>query len=236
MVSRKPEKRSNLFSIDFEAIEKVLEDANGPLIEKVAAVLDKASEMPEAINSNEVADEIIQLLKQLREVNREVSQARLSDGRPFSDATKVVKNWFGRTENKLKAFDKELASKIAEYTNFVTAKLEQVRLKNISTESPELADHTNVNMIGQASDGVPIVQTNVNQSPNRNIDHNEPEVPEVNMDWEVKSFNSNQLDLEQLRAFFTEHSLKLAIISHMRKHGANKLTGVTYEKVVSKKL
>ena len=28
MVARNPQKNSNLFSIDFEAIEKVLEDAN----------------------------------------------------------------------------------------------------------------------------------------------------------------------------------------------------------------
>ena len=236
MVSRKPKKKSNLFSIDFDAIEKVLEDANGPLIEKVTALLDNASELPEEINSNEAADEIVQLLKQLREVNREVSQARLADGRPFSDATKVVKNWFGRTENKLKALDKELAAKLAEYTNSVTAKLQEIRLNNIAKESSEFENQTNEHLIGQASDGMPIVQTNVHRNPENEIEQIEPQVPEVNMTWEVKSFNSNQLDLEQLRPFFTEHSLRLAINGHMRQHGANKLNGVIYEKVVSKKL
>lgn len=236
MVARNPQKNSNLFSIDFEAIEKVLEDANGPLIEKVAELLVNASELPDEINSNDIANEITELLKQLRQLNRQVTQARLSDGRPFTDATKVVKNWFGRTENKLKALDRKLASQLALYTKSVTAKVEAVRLKNASTDTPQIENQTDGNMIGQASDGMPIVKTNTSQNPIDDKGQSEPEIPKVKLDWEVKSINPRELDLEGLRPFFSEHSLKLAINSHMRKHGPNKLNGVVYEQVVSKKL
>ena len=235
MVMRNPQKNSNLFYIDFEAIEKVLVDANGPLLEKVAELLVKASELPDKVNNNEIADEITHLLKQLRQLNRQVSQARLSDGRPFTDATKVVKRWFGRTENKLKELDQKLASQLAIYAKSVTAKVEEALIKN-KADTPHITDQTNENMIGQTNDGMPIVKTNISQNPVNDKHQSELEIPKVKLDWEIKSINPDELDLEQLRPFFTEHSLKLAINSHMKKHGPNKLNGVIYEQVVSKKL
>ena len=116
------------------------------------------------INKNDIANEVTELLKQLRQLNRQVT-SRLSDGRPFTDATKVVKNWFGRTENKLKALDRKLASQLALYTKSVTAKVEEVRLKNASIDTLQKENQTDGNMIGQASDGMPIVKTNTSQTP-----------------------------------------------------------------------
>jgi hypothetical protein len=78
-------KDNNLFSIDLEAIERVLEDANSPMLSQAEQIISKAIEYPNEINENAEAEELKSFLAQLRLQTKLVAQARLADGRPFSD-------------------------------------------------------------------------------------------------------------------------------------------------------
>lgn len=66
--------------------------------------------------------------------------------------------------------------------------------------------------------------------------HEVPEVPNVELVWQVKDFDLQILDLEKLRPHFTEYAIKLAINSHIKENGPNQIDGVIYEQVVAKKL
>ena len=51
-------KDNNLFSIDLEAIERVLEDANSPMLSQAEQIISKAIEYPNEINENAEAEEV----------------------------------------------------------------------------------------------------------------------------------------------------------------------------------
>ena len=72
---QKEYRNSNLFSIDFEAIETVLEDANAPIISQSELLISKALQYPDEIYENATAEEMQSFLAQLR------LQARLSISR-----------------------------------------------------------------------------------------------------------------------------------------------------------
>ena len=123
-------KGNNLFSIDLEAIERVLEDANSPMLSQAEQIISKAIEYPNEINENAEAEELKSFLAQLRLQTKQVAQARLSDGRPFSDASKVVKAWFGKTEGKLKTADKRISKILSSYASVLHAQAEEIRRRN----------------------------------------------------------------------------------------------------------
>jgi len=236
MKRRRQAHNSNIFSINFEAIEKYLEDANRPLILKAEEIIQRASSFPDAIDSNSTAEDIIKFLKELRAHQKEVRQARLSDGRPFTDAAGVVKEWFGKTEERLKASDIQLASKLSSYTSAVAKKAEEVRKRNAELESLDLGQKENQIEIGHASSGEPIVTMATPASPIVPIIEEEPEVPDVQLIWQAKEFDIQSLNLEKLRPYFSEYAVKSAINAHVKDHGPNQIEGVKYEQVIAKNL
>lgn len=89
MANKRYSRGSNLFSIDLQAIELVLEEANENLLARSEELLGAASKFEEEIASNEQAEMTAEFLKELRRQVKDVSKARLADGRPFSEAAKV---------------------------------------------------------------------------------------------------------------------------------------------------
>ena len=182
-------------------------------------------------------EELKQFLRQLRNHTREVSRARLSDGRPFTDATDVVKKWFGKTENRLKEADTKLAPILEIYVSKLASEAEDIRRRNA-----ELEESLNENVsqepavIGTIFSGEPLVTVN-NPSEDNPIQLEEvPEQPNVEMIWQVNEFIRSELDLEKLRPFFTESAIKKAINAHIKSCGPNQIDGATYQQVVSKNL
>ena len=88
---RRKTQNSNLFAIDFDAIENVLQDANAPLISAAEDLLDRGSLIQEIFDTSD-AENLKEIVAQIREQGKQLSKARLSDGRPFTDASSVVKN------------------------------------------------------------------------------------------------------------------------------------------------
>jgi hypothetical protein len=234
-------KKTNLFSIDFEAIKAVLEDANAPMLSHAEQIISKAREYPDEITANAAAEELKSFLVQLRLQTKQVTQARLSDGRSFSDASKVVQEWFGKTENKLKAADTRISKILSSYASRIYAQAETVRRRNEERQRTLNEEEQKKDiMIGQSTTGESIISANPPSTVERYVSEKnleiEPEVPSVLLVWQLKDFDIRKLDLEKLRIYFTEFAIKNAINSHIKENGPNQIAGVEYEQTVGRKL
>lgn len=229
---------SNLFHIDLEVVEKYLADANEPLLNKAEKVLEEVGEFPDELTSFKDAERLRIFIKTLRSQMYEISNARLSDGRPFTDAAGFVKEWFGKTEDKLKAADKRLSEILASYVAAEQLKVTEVRKRNAEKQTSQnnpLDNDTSV--VGVSESGMPIAMVNIPRSKEDIIGIEEvPEVPDVELIWKVKNFDRDILDLDQLRPFFTDYAIRLAINSFIKENGPDQLDGVIYEQVISKKI
>ena len=234
-------KDNNLFSIDLEAIERVLEDANSPMLSQAEQIISKAIEYPNEINENAEAEELKSFLAQLRLQTKRVAQARLADGRPFSDASQVVKAWFGKTEDRLKTADKRISNILSQYASALHAQAAEIRRRNEDKQRLLREEEQKKDIpIIQATSGENIISAKPPnpvrvQELNERLEE-EPEVPSVALVWQVKDYDINRLDLEKLRNHFSESAIKNAIKSHIKRHGAHQVSGVEYEQTVASKL
>lgn len=233
--------KSNIFSIDFDNIESILEDANAILIENSEQIILKASAYPNDIYDNAKAEELKIFLQQLRSQAKDLAQARLSDGRSFSEATKVIKAWFGKVEDRLKIADKRISQVLSSYTSKLYAQAEQVRLRNEEIQrlltkedqkKNQLIDQDINNKLTFSEDAPNLILKNELEE---NIEVL-PEIPNVAMVWQIKDFDIKQLDLEKLRNYLTPFAINNAINNHIKSNGPHQITGVEYELVVAKKL
>ena len=223
-------KDSNLFKIDFDAIETVLADANARLLERSDELVASASRLPEYINGKDDVDDIKEAVQNIRAQIKEVSQARLSDGRPFSEAPKLVKNWFKATESKLKKIESILSDRLSDYASLHALEVERTRHKN----EQEKNNFNNANeceevTVGTTVSGDPVVSVNNNDLPMGSDEIGSlPDVPDVPLNWEVKSFDKSIVPLETLRQYFSDHSIRQALNKHLKDNGPNQLVGVEY--------
>lgn len=212
---------TNLFSIDYDIVKSTLLQANEALINKVNDYL-KQSANYTTLDNNLAAEELKEYLIGLRSLAREVSSARLSDGRPFTDAVKVIQEWFGVTEAKLKEQDRKLSRLLSKYTSDLSKTLKEK--SNIEVDRKNETDSHPMASVA-SSTGV------------REIIRNEPPaLPNVKMVWQVKSFDRAGLDIEKLRPYLTDHSIKMAINSYIKDIGPNSIDGVEFEQVIAKSL
>ena len=162
---------SNLFHIDLDIVEKTLADANAPLLNKAEEMLDEAGRFSDNLTSLEDAERLKVFIKTLRSQTREVSNARLSDGRPFTDAAGFVKEWFGKTENKLKAANKRLSAILSSYASLAQREAAEVRRRNTelqTSQNSELDDDSSV--VGISVTGTPILTVNRPPREEQNIE------------------------------------------------------------------
>ncbi|MDC0139843.1 hypothetical protein OAI04_03400 [Hyphomicrobiales bacterium] len=199
---------SNLFSINFDSIEEILADVNSDLIIKAEKLLNKSNNFLE-ITKTEEAEDLKDYLKELRSIIIETSQARLSDGRPFVNATKVVKNWFGKTENKLKRMDKELSKILNLYISDVIIKNSEIKSNN------------------------PRDNNEIKEAPDNAIT---TKMPNLQLEWEVIDFDKELLDLEILREYLSDYSIMIALKNHLKANGPNQIKGAIYAQVIPNKL
>ena len=102
-MGRSGKANSNLFAIDYDAIETTLGDANERLIKRSADLLAAFSRMPNSLLSDEDVTSARRFAGQLDDATKEARRARLSDGRPFKDAAATVKAFFDGIEKPIKA-------------------------------------------------------------------------------------------------------------------------------------
>jgi len=213
---------SNLFKIDFDTIERVLEDANSGLLKKADEILRQAEDLPSVIESKSEAEKFRELIQDFRSLTKDVSHARLADGRPFTEAAKVVKEWFSETENNLKKKEAWLSRQLADFA------VQTQRDSRSSEHKPGYIETP----IGTSVDGDPVVSITQPES------YREPDPAPFNveLEWEIKSFDISQLPIEQLRDYFSDHSIRQALKKHLDKNGPNQIRGVEYIQSLGKKI
>ncbi len=81
---------SNLFHIDEDGIRRTLEEANASLFRRRDALIEARKGMTQRTPSGDLND----MLAQLRSLQKEAKSAKMSDGRSFNRAVKVVKTFF----------------------------------------------------------------------------------------------------------------------------------------------
>ena len=223
MINKKTNK-SNLFSIDFDTIEKILNDANSQIIEKSDALISEISIYNKDINSLEEAEKLKSFLKSLRSNLKDLSKARLSDSRPFNDAIKFIKKWFFKYAKKLKDADVQLFNLLSSYSVKKFDETENLNKKNYSNSTK---------LVGKTQNDDPIIYSNTKDSNELNSEIFEQN---TSMVWQVKDYDIKEIDLELLRDHFSAYALKNAINSHLKLNGPNHISGVRYERVLAKKL
>ena len=196
---------SNLFAIDMSAIEEVLLEANSALIERVSVEIARVAGMFSQGQNPNLKDAVNQYGR-LQGIHKEVSAARLSDGRPFSEASKRVKDWFNDFEDQLKASETRLKQII-----------DEVVVSDASDSSSE------GKMIGQNLFGKSVVTVRAGPDENPTTMH----IPTI---WEIDSVDRESVDLEALRPYFTDHCLKLAANKHLDMTRNHSLCGISYKK------
>lgn len=117
-MARRPAIRSNIFPIELDEIIPKLADVNASLMTEADELIKKAEELPNIIDNEGVAREFVYIIERLAIQRKQIRDARLTDGRPFTEAAKIVRNWFGETENKIKAIDKKLTATLSEYVSY----------------------------------------------------------------------------------------------------------------------
>ena len=208
---------NNLFNIDIDNIESILAEANADLVEKHANLLNKISEIPSEISNPNEVESVQNLLTEMKSVGKKWSKARLADGRPFTDATKIVKKWFSHYEDYLKNKTKNINQLLTDFA--ISQQEEPEEAEEEVVEEPGLWQK----LTGKG-DKLPDTQTDETEV--------EPAI-KVPLAWQVKGYNISTLPLEELREYFTDHSIRMALKKHLDNNGPNLLEGVEYEQIAT---
>ena len=54
----------------------------------------------------------------------------------------------------------------------------------------------------------------------------------LNLTWKVHDFDINDINLNELKSFFSDHAIFMALKKHLKDHGPNKLAGVKYKQSI----
>ena len=216
-----------LFNINHNEIKRALSDANAPLVLKANQLIENALSINYDEINNEKLVEVKNIINEVKDVLKELSRTRIKDGKPLTSAVNVVKEFFGQYENNLKSSLEVLSSKAIEIHETLTA---QVNTNNLTNEVVNNEEHEH--SLGGTNNGASIISA-ITQNNEEAQDQVETIVVEdINHKWAVESFNRDVLDLETLRAFFTDHAIKNALTAHLREYGPDVINGVNYKKIL----
>ena len=216
-----------LFNINHNEIKRALSDANAPLVLKANKLIENALSINYDEINNEKLVEVKQVIKEVKDVLKELSRTRIKDGKPLTSAVNVVKEFFGQYENNLKSSLEVLSSKAIEIHDTLTAQV------NANNPTQEVVDNEEQeHSLGNTNDGASIISvvSQNNEEPQEQVET--VVVEDIDHKWTVESFNRDVLDFETLRVFFTDHAIKNALNAHLRDHGPNILNGVNYKKIL----
>ena len=69
--------------------------------------------------------------------------------------------------------------------------------------------------------------------PQEDANNIDPEVARnFELDWEIESINTNDLDYNELKPYLSSYYVKLALNKHLKEFGPNQIEGVTYRRKV----
>lgn len=215
-----------LFNINHNEIKRALSDANAPLVLKANELIESSLSISFDEINNEKLIEVKDVIKNIKNTLRELSKTRLKDGKPLNNAANVVKEFFGQYEQRLKSNLELLSNKAIEIHEELTS-----QLNIVEPEEPPLTED-NAYALGDTNNGTPVISTNIQSDQNTQEENTTIAIEDIEHKWAIEKFDRNILNIEILKDYFTDHSIKLALGAHLKEHGPNILDGVKYKKIL----
>lgn len=227
-MARAPRGR-NLFAIDQASIEATLSEANQPLIKGRDKLLLSFANIPTSLDTIEDVERAQAFAQELDDLLGEARRARLSDGKPFTEAGKTVKDFFARIEGPLKATMDELHDRVTQAALRQRRKAaeEAARLAAAEAAARRGAEPPPHPRQPAPPEPVAIVRGQGGSSVITKVERS-AEIPLV---WVVEGFDREGIDLEALRPFLSDSAIETACRKHLDAHGPNTLHGVRYAQV-----
>lgn len=201
----------NLFAIDNAAIESTLSEANQTLLKERDKLLRAFEALPDALLSSDDIETAQDFARSVEDALSETKKARLADGRPFADASKIVKDFFQRIEGPLKATLDELQVRVTR----------AALSRQFEGASPAVSDEASdePTSVIKSRAGAPAIAVVEGRS------------APLTLEWVVEGVDRERLDLEKLRPFITDNALLIACQKHLEANGPHKLRGASYTQV-----
>ena len=235
---------SNLFKIEIDTVLNRIEEANEELLSKANNLFQEVEAINLNINNDEELKSFINFTAKLKVLSKEISKAKLADSRPFTNATKEIKKWFDDIGNKSKSLEANLSQK----ANFYIAKKlqekkerereieKQKSLENNVESGDELYEaNDEEEVLGTDYTGQKIISENRDDNNSEIKNEDESVLDDINLSWEIESFDESILDIEKLRNFFSNYAYQTAIKKHLDANGPNQINGVKYKQVINSK-
>jgi hypothetical protein len=199
------------FQIDHIKLRSILADAYLSLRQRRDIVIAAFAKLPDQLATDEDIELAQGVVRELNETRETARRDRLSDQKPFKDASATVQEFFDDIEKPLQSALSNVLNRIADVAS--------------SRKSNFPADRLAADPVVKAGEA-PVV-TN---SPLAKVLG-----PEIELVWSIKEINRATLDLEKLRNYLTEASLLTACRKHLKEHGSEKIRGVWYKEVAQPK-
>ena len=244
---------SNLFKIEIDTVLNRIQEANEELLSKANNLFNEVEALNININDDEELKNFIIFTDKLKALSKEISKAKLADSRPFTNATKEIKKWFDNIGNKSKSLEVNLSQKANLY---IAKKLQEKQEREREIEKQKSLDNNKNTFVKEnnvesgdelyeAKDEEEVLgtdytgQTIISESRDDNNseikNENESVLEDINLSWEIESFDENILDIEKLRKFFSNYAYQQAIKKHLAANGPNQINGVKYKQVINTK-
>ena len=204
-------KQNNLFSVDQNEINRLLNEANSAWLQQCEALISDAKLVPEQIKTTRDFELAKELVKKLNAGVKRTRSERVSDQKPFSQAVKTIKTFYEDVESSLKVSLESLLRRLA-----TTVQIAQSEA-GIAKEVAKVVVDNVGNTIGTGAS----LPTKLGS--------------EIKLLWAVKSVDRATIDLELLRDHFTERSLLSACEKLLDEEGPIVVPGIEYERVAKPK-
>ena len=166
-------------------------------------------------------------LKKVKKIKNRVRKERLNDSQGFKKGQERVNEWFERVEKPLKYLEDKIKRRFDEYVS---------QIEVLKKDQEELTDRGNIdesnyNLGTAGPNNSPIITVSKNPeelNKNKNVEN-------IKTKYELDTFNKHDMDLNELKEYFSDYQIKISINKHLRISGPDRLKGVTYKVVADLK-
>ena len=221
----KSKSNKTLFNVDFEAIKSTLSSANSLLVERGKVLINTYERLPITIDSSSDLESYNKYVKESESFSKETRSQRLSNSKPFRDATKVVNDFF-------KAIDDPIDRELRVVKDRINRKMRDEFEKQLEDAQQEEMSEDQDNFekpLISTNDGEIVMEakTEVKSNNERTVSLDQTK---VQLNYAVDSYDVNNLDFNKLAKYFTDASIMTALKKHLEAEGAV-LDGVKYETI-----
>lgn len=207
--------KSNLFSIDIDAVLRAIAEANAGLVDRHNKLMAALSRVPPHLETDDDIERAKRFAEQLKDDASRCRAARLADTKPLNLLVKRVEAFFKTMEKQANAARDEVMTALSDAGRRRAALVRASAPPVSLTPSPETV------MINRETGEVLAAAT-------------PPAAPrtapaaDIPLTWHVDAVDRATVDLEALRPFLTEAALLTAARAHLKANGPHTLPGATY--------